>query len=163
MPDEIEIRSPTMDDGAAMWRLAAAAGELDVNSSYAYLLWCRDFSATSVVAVAPDGTGLAGFITGYMRPDDPSVLLVWQVAVSPEHRRKGIAAAMLDEMVAVSARHGGTHLETTVTPGNVPSRTMFAALAERHSARSIESELMVSGHFPDEHEPERLIRIGPFR
>ena len=69
----------------------------------------------------------------------------------------------LDEMVAVSARHGGTHLETTVTPGNVPSRTMFAALAERHSAQSLESELMVSGHFPDAHEPERLIRMGPFR
>lgn len=163
MTSEILIRPPTIDDGAAMWRLACAAGELDVNSSYAYVLWCRDFASTSVVADPGTGGGLAGFITGYRRPEDPSVLMVWQVAVSGDYRRRGVAASMLDEMVGVLGRFGGSFIETTVTPDNAPSRAMFAAFAKRHGAALNDSELFGSAHFPDAHEPEHLIRIGIFR
>lgn len=31
-----------------MWAIAAASRVLDVNSRYAYVLWCRDFAATSI-------------------------------------------------------------------------------------------------------------------
>lgn len=33
-----------------MWRIARDSGVLDLNSSYAYLLWCTDFPSTSAVA-----------------------------------------------------------------------------------------------------------------
>lgn len=162
MAEQIAIRPPTRADGAAMWRLAGRAGGLDVNSSYAYLLWCRDFAATTVVAVDPGSDELAGFVSGYRRPDEQSVLLVWQVAVDPGHRRIGLGSRMLDAIVGVLRDLGGSHIETTVTPGNEASRAMFGALANRHGTGLSESELFGADDFPDDHEPELLLRIGPF-
>jgi L-2,4-diaminobutyric acid acetyltransferase len=143
-----------------MWRLAAATGELDLNSSYAYLLWCRDFSATSVVArPANEPVGpVIGFVTGYLRPDVEHVLVIWQVAVDPAHRRRGVAGAMLDALAPLAPT-----LETTVTPGNRRSREMFQAFARRQGAVVTETTLFEVSDFPDAHEPEELLRIGTLR
>jgi L-2,4-diaminobutyric acid acetyltransferase len=62
----IFIAEPVLADGPHLWRLARDSRVLDLNSSYAYLLWCRDFAATSVVAKV-DGN-VVGFVTGYVRP-----------------------------------------------------------------------------------------------
>lgn len=50
--DEAGVRldTPRIEDGAAIWRIARDSGSLDLNSSYSYLLWCRDFADTTVVA-----------------------------------------------------------------------------------------------------------------
>jgi diaminobutyrate acetyltransferase len=154
------LRSPTVDDGAALWRLARAVGKLDVNSSYAYLLWCRDFAATSVIALSQDEP--AGFVTGYRRPDEPEILLVWQVGVSPDHQRLGLAAAMLDHLLVQHLAAGGRWVETTVTSDNLASLTLFRRFAERHGTEVDEHPLFEPSQFPDPHEAEHLLRIGPF-
>ena len=79
-----------------MWRMARDSRVLDLNASYAYLLWCRDFAGTSIVATV-DGRQV-GFVTGYLRPEHPDVLMVWQVAVDAEHRGRGLAGRMLHEL-----------------------------------------------------------------
>lgn len=53
---------PYRADAAAMWRRVRDARDLDTNCPYSYLLWCRDFAATSVVA--RDGATLCGFVSG---------------------------------------------------------------------------------------------------
>jgi L-2,4-diaminobutyric acid acetyltransferase len=152
------LQRPSVRDAAAMWRLVSAVPELDRNSSYAYLLWCRDFAATSVVARPPGEPHgpLVGFVTGYLRPDVDDVLVIWQVAVDPAHRRLGAASAMLDALVPLAST-----IETTVTPTNQASRGMFDALARRHGATLTETTLFEASDFPDEHEAEVLLRIGP--
>ena len=65
-PDAVLFRSPQIDDGVRLWEIARDSKVLDLNSSYAYLLWCRDFSATSIVAEV-DGR-VVGFVSGYTRP-----------------------------------------------------------------------------------------------
>ncbi|WP_223277849.1 GNAT family N-acetyltransferase [Janibacter sp. YB324] len=85
------LRRPTLEDGGAMWRVARDSQTLDLNSSYAYLLWARDFAATSVVAER-DGA-VVGFVSGYVRPDSPGTLMVWQVAVDADQRGHGLAGA----------------------------------------------------------------------
>ena len=92
----VQLRKPGLDDGAAMWRLARDSGNLDLNSSYAYLLWAYDFASTSVIASVDDQP--AGFVSGYRRPEDPHTLMVWQVAVDESHRGRGIARTMLDHL-----------------------------------------------------------------
>src|ERR1700709_225784 len=84
------IDSPRVEDGAAIWRIARDSEVLDLNSSYSYLLWCRDFAATSVVARDTEGSPIA-FVTGYVRPERPEALVVWQVAVDSDHRGRGLA------------------------------------------------------------------------
>ncbi|MET7475339.1 diaminobutyrate acetyltransferase [Streptomyces sp. NPDC005648] len=159
---ELRIDRPSVTDGAALWRIARDSKVLDLNSSYSYLLWCRDFATTSVVA--RDGRGEAvGFVTGYVRPERPRTLLVWQVAVDDAHRGRGLAAALLDDVVVrSSAEHRITALETTITPGNTASERLFTSFAERHGA-DVEREVLFDADlFPDgPHDPEVLYRIGP--
>src|SRR5699024_502549 len=53
--DSLEtLRAPTLDDGADVWTLIKETGVLDLNSSYSYLMWCTNFSDTSVVIETDD-------------------------------------------------------------------------------------------------------------
>ncbi|MGC3000531.1 diaminobutyrate acetyltransferase [Streptomyces sp. G35A] len=159
---DLHIDRPTVADGAVLWRIARDSKVLDLNSSYSYLLWCRDFAATSAVARDERGEPI-GFVTGYLRPDSPRTLLVWQVAVDGAHRGRGLAAALLDGLVVrITAEHGVTAVETTITPGNTASERLFTAFAERHGAPLEREVLFGAGQFPDgPHDPEVLYRIGP--
>ena len=159
---DLQINRPEVADGAALWRMARDSKVLDLNSSYSYLLWCRDFAATSAVARDEHGEPV-GFVTGYVRPDRPDTLLVWQVAVDETHRGRGLAAALLDGLVArTTAEQGLTRLETTISPGNTASERLFTSFAERHGARLEREVLFDTGAFPDgPHDPEVLYRIGP--
>ncbi|MBL1086402.1 diaminobutyrate acetyltransferase [Streptomyces actinomycinicus] len=161
-PADLLIERPATTDGAALWRLARDSKTLDLNSSYSYLLWCRDFAGTSAVARGADGEPV-GFVTGYVRPDRPHTLLVWQVAVDSAHRGHGIAAALLDELTArLTAERGITEVETTITPGNTASERLFTSFAARHGARVEREVLFGADLFPDgPHDPEVLFRIGP--
>ncbi|HET9874515.1 MAG TPA: diaminobutyrate acetyltransferase [Mycobacterium sp.] len=155
------IRTPTVADGPALWQMAKDSVALDVNSHYAYLLWCRDFAATSVIAEVDRCP--AGFITGYRRPEQPATLMVWQVAVDATHRGAGIAGRMLDHLAAQLLPDGVTHLETSITPDNEASQRLFIAFARRWDASLQRSELFGAGLFPDAHLGEELFRIGPLR
>ncbi|MFF4491903.1 diaminobutyrate acetyltransferase [Streptomyces sp. NPDC001544] len=159
---DLLIDRPAVADGAALWRIAKDSETLDLNSSYSYLLWCRDFAGTSAVARGADGSPI-GFLTGYVRPEQPHTLLVWQVAVDAAHRGRGIAAALLESLAArLGAERGISWVETTITPDNAASERLFTSFAERHGATVSREVLFDSGLFPDgPHESEVLYRIGP--
>ncbi len=151
------IDRPSKGDGAAIWRIARDSGKLDLNSSYAYLLWCHDFADTSAVARV-DGE-VVGFVIGYRRPVAQDTVVVWQVAVAASQRGKGTAAALLDDLVR---RTGVKHIETTVTPDNDASNALFSSLAQRWGAEMSVAGEFAASEFPDEHEAEVMFRIGPF-
>lgn len=152
----LRLDRPSPVDGGALWRLARGTGVLDVNSSYAYLLWTRDFAATSVVA--RHHGDVVGFVSGYTRPDAPDTLFVWQVGVDERHRGRGVARAMLDDLVA----RGPRFLETTVTATNEASIRLFGALARDHGVPHAREPLFTADLFPDLHEAEELHRLGPW-
>ncbi|MEU8590617.1 diaminobutyrate acetyltransferase [Streptomyces sp. NPDC048664] len=163
MPEGLRIDRPDVADGAALWRIAKDSRTLDLNSSYSYLLWCRDFADTTVV-VRDDSDGRpVGFVTAYLRPDRPRTLLVWQVAVDSAYRGQGLAARLLDGLTErVVRQHGVNGIETTITPGNTASERLFLSYARRHGATVDREVLFETGQFPDgPHDPEVLYRIGP--
>jgi L-2,4-diaminobutyric acid acetyltransferase len=157
------IESPTKADGAALWRIARDSQKLDLNSPYAYLLWCHDFAESSVVARA-EGKAV-GFVIAYRKPAAPDTALVWQVAVDASQRGKGLAGALLDELFTKLVGEGVRYLETTVTPDNEASIALFGSFAKRWNASMESAELFSAQDFPDDgegaHEPEDLYRIGP--
>src|SRR5262245_13397633 len=154
---EREIDRPSSQDGAAIWRIARDSGKLDLNSSYAYLLWCHDFADTS--AVARVGDDVVGFVIGYRRPSAPDTVVVWQIAVAAGQRGKGTAAALLDALVRTTAVR---QVETTITPDNEPSNKLFHSRADRWGAQMRVAGEFAAREFPDDHETEVLYRIGPF-
>ncbi|MDT0306774.1 diaminobutyrate acetyltransferase [Streptomyces sp. DSM 44917] len=163
MPEGLSLEEPRTDDGAALWRIARDSRVLDLNSSYSYLLWCRDHAGTSIVARDASG-GPVGFITGYLRPEAPRTLLVWQVAVDHGQRGRGLAAAMLATLAGRAGRALGVNvIETTITPDNAASERLFTAFAARHGAPVEREVLFGADAFPESgHQPEVLYRIGPF-
>lgn len=154
-----DLSCPTTADGPLMWELARDAGSLDVNSRYAYLLWGRDFAATSVVARS--GDRLAGFMTAYRRPDAPDTLFVWQVAVGPDFRRRGLASRMLDHLVEPLRSEGVRFVESTVTPDNKASMHLFESFAKANGADLTRDVLFSEHELGSDHGPEVLHRIGP--
>lgn len=157
----LHITAPELSHGGQIWQIAKDSGELDLNSSYMYLLFARDFSASSRVVL--DGTSVVAFVLAYRRAEDPGCLFVWQVAVSPQHQGAGLARGMLDDLIVSSGESEQPILsvETTVTEGNIPSRRLFQRLAERWGATLHTCTLFDESHFPDQHEAELLHVIGP--
>ena len=161
---DVTIDEPTAADGPALWRLARDSGVLDVNSSYAYLLWCRDFAATSTVARI-DGT-IVGFVTGFLRPAAPDTVMIWQVAVDAKQRGQNLGGRMLRAIVDRLSAQGVRWLQTTISPSNEASIRLFTALARDRGTEIERRELFAPEDFPaDEpggHEAEDLYVIGPF-
>ncbi len=153
------IEKPSAGDGSALWRIARDSGKLDLNSSYAYLLWCRDFADTS--AVVRVGGEVVGFVIGFIRPADPATVVVWQIAVDAGQRGRGFAGKLLDHLVERLADHGVRYVETTITPDNTASIALFDALARRWGAVREATALFAEDAFPDDHDREDLHRIGP--
>lgn len=166
------FRAPTTADGIRLWEIARDSKVLDVNSSYAYVLWCRDFTRTSAVCEV-DGT-VAGFVTGYLRPDQPDTLFVWQVAVDEDFRGQGIALGMLAWLFEQATQRGATHLETTISPSNTASQALFRSLARQRNTDIIrqplfdpsdftppaESSAGTGGNNSTTHEAEDLYTVG---
>ncbi|WP_159941529.1 MULTISPECIES: diaminobutyrate acetyltransferase [unclassified Nocardiopsis] len=158
----MHLSHPSLEDGPHMWRLAGRNG-MDVNSPYAYALWCRDFAETSVVARDDEGR-VAAYVTGYVRPDSPDTYFLWQVAVDSAFRGQRLARRMLDFIGDRIVERGLRYLEATVTADNTASRALFASFARDRGAEAVWSPLFGGEHFPEgdtPHDPEDLVRIGP--
>jgi diaminobutyrate-2-oxoglutarate transaminase len=159
--DDVVIRRPLPEDGAALWELVEELGGLDLNSPYAYLLVARHLASTS--AVAELNGELVGFVSGYRPPIHDDVLFVWQVGVSPKARGRGLARRMILDILERDEARGVRWIESTVTADNLPSQRLFRSIA-----RDLDTEIAVSPYFPRELFPEdqpgtseELHRIGP--
>ncbi|GAB6097462.1 diaminobutyrate acetyltransferase [Desulfatiferula olefinivorans] len=159
--ETIIFRHPTAEDGRFMHDLAIRSRTLDVNSCYHYLIMGRHFSQTSMAAES--GGRIVGFVTGYIPPEAPDTLFIWQVAVDGECRGKGIALAMLETLTRALSGRRLSYLDTTITADNAASIALFTALARTVGAPYAFNDTFFSeGLFGKSgHAPETLFRIGP--
>lgn len=161
MTDGIVIRAPAVSDGAEIWRIVKESGTLDLNSAYLYLLLCKDFSETCVVA--EQNGRLVGFVTGYRPPQHKEVIFLWQVGVDLACRGQGLGKRMVKAFLRSEGARGAAHLETTISPSNQASQALFRGIARELGAGVEVTPCFVATDFPTgkEHEAEELYRIGP--
>jgi len=158
MMRQIEYRHPVLNDGLSLFNLVKASPPLDLNSVYYYYILCRDFSDTCVVA--ENNQQITGFISAYRKPREPSCLFVWQVAVTKESRGRQLASNMLEWLVDSMACNDMCVLETTITPSNHASLSLFKRFAEKRQANSHTSTFLDISQFGGQaHEAEVLFRI----
>ncbi len=155
------FRVPSAADGMPVWELVKRCPPLDPNSVYCNLLQCSHFSATSV-AVDLDGE-LVGFISGYLLPERPNTLFVWQVAVGEAARGQGLARRMVEHILSREVCRDVRYVETTITEDNRASWALFESVArnlkaEMNSCVVFDKQM----HFHGEHDSELLVKIGPF-
>jgi len=158
---DIQLRTPRLEDGKAVYDLIRNSPPLDVNSAYNYFLLCSHFAETCVVGES--GGRIVSFLSAYRLPNAPEHLFIWQVAVDSSMRGKRMAGRMLDELLSRPSCDGVKYLETTVSPSNMASKRVFEKFAEAHDAAWHEEVFLTREHFGgDDHEEEILFRIGPF-
>lgn len=157
----LSLRHPTVADGVKVWELVRDCGVLDANSCYAYLLICRDFAATSLVATSKDRDDrVLAFVAGYRPPERPESLFVWQIGVSPAARKQGVAKRLLRGLLASEAGQEVEYLEATIAPSNSASRRLFHSIAAELGRDLVVTEGFTEAHFGGTgHEPEETVRI----
>lgn len=155
------IRKPGLNDGKSIYRLASTSKPLDLNSLYSYFLICTHFDQTSAVTIIDDE--LIGYVSAYLHPRHKNTLFIWQVAVNPKYRGKGLATNMLNHIIKRTDLNI-KYLEATVTPSNNKSQQLFKKFAEQLEANYDEEEFLGNDLFSEyNHEKENLIKIGPIK
>lgn len=152
------FREPTAADGQRMWEIARDSGVLDLNSSYAYVLWGAEFAGSSVV-VESEGR-VVGFVTGFLRPSEPDSIFVWQVGVDADQRGRGLAARMLHALLDRLAERGVVRLRTTISPDNEASQRTFGAVARDRGMTLSREDYLAADLMGEGHEPEDLYTIA---
>ena len=153
-----------MADGSRIHQIAADSKVLDTNTPYAYVLWCHDFAETSVIAEI--GGETVGFVTGYLRPTDPTVVMVWQIAVDEQARGRRVAAGLLHALFDAVAPRGAHTLQTTISPDNEASQRLFSSVARARGLTFTRDPLFEASDFtigdaPADHQPEDLYTLAP--
>jgi ribosomal protein S18 acetylase RimI-like enzyme len=90
-------------------------------------LWLQHFTGTSWIAEMPDGM-LAGFLIGFVSPDDPSVGYVHMVATSPNQRRRGLGRALYRRFCDDVAARGVREVRAITWAGNRASIAFHTAI-----------------------------------
>ncbi|QDT29200.1 diaminobutyrate acetyltransferase [Gimesia panareensis] len=160
--NQLIFREPRVEDALAISRLIKRCPPLDVNSTYATLLLCRDFSDTCV-AVEQDSEILA-FLSAYRPPHREKTIFIWQAAVDSRLRSQGIGSRMLDDLLSRESLADVNYLETTITPSNQSSQKLFRKLAKRLNTECRSNKGFSADLFGEveEHEAEDLYQLGPF-
>ena len=156
------IRKPNPDDGWGIYELVKSCPPLDVNSAYAYLLLATQFRDTCAVATNEEGE-IVGFVSGYVKSNAPDTYFLWQVAVGEKARGTGLARRLVEAVMSRPEIAEVRHLETTITPDNAASWGLFTRLADRWQAPLNSREYFSTDQLGGEHDPENLVRIGPFQ
>lgn len=155
---KLNIRPPSLNDGAAIARLVNQSQTLDVNSTYLYFLLADHFASTC--AVAEFGDEVVGFVTAYRLPDQPDVLFVWQIAIAANMQGKGLALALLESFTQRNWFAGIKAVQCTISPSNKASNALFAKWA-RHLGADVHIEpYLTTQHLGSGHEAEPLVVLN---
>jgi len=159
---DLILRRPTPEDGVAVNDLVEQCKPLDENSVYCNLLQCSHFRETS--ALAELGGDVAGFVSGYVVPQQDDSLFVWQVAVAPEARGLSLAKRMVFDILRRPSAKGIRNIKTTITPDNSASHGVFNSIA-RELGADIQRDVLFEKeqHFDGQQKTEMLWHIGPFK
>lgn len=90
-------------------------------------LWLQHFTGTSWLAETADGR-LAGFLVGFLSPDQADVAYCRMIATNPNHRHRGLGRALYERFFADARADGRRAVRAVTWPGNRASIAFHRAL-----------------------------------
>ncbi|MBA5684410.1 diaminobutyrate acetyltransferase [Photobacterium damselae subsp. damselae] len=152
------FREPQITDGDNIYNLIKNCPPLDLNSSYCNFLQSTHFSKTCVIAENNDD--VSGFISAYIKPDQPNILFIWQIAVAPRYRGNGLAIKMIEHLLNRKELFDIDMIETTITKENQASWSLFKKLdVSKKNEGKVSTFIDGIKHFKGKHETEYLYQI----
>jgi ribosomal protein S18 acetylase RimI-like enzyme len=90
-------------------------------------LWLQHFTGTSWLAESDDGR-LAGFLIGFLSPDQPEVAYCHLIATNPNLRRRGLGRALYEHFFEDATARGRRTVTAITWPANHGSIAFHRAL-----------------------------------
>lgn len=118
---------------------------------YQYWILCKYHSKTSFVYI--EANKIIGFI-GCLQSSECNSVFIWQICVDENHRNKGIAKKLLNELTSVMKEMDISTIDLTITDGNESSRKLFSQFA-----KSISSELILEESVEIYEDKENVYKI----
>lgn len=91
-----------------------------------YWLYAHLFASSCPVAL--DDNQLAGAVIAFRSQQDPNDVYIQDVITHPNHRRQGIATALLDALRSQATQWNCTRLYLTSEPDNLTAHSTWTAL-----------------------------------
>lgn len=157
--NKIHFRTPTVEDGPAVWQLVQATGTLEVNTAYFYLIFCDEFQNSCLVA--EQAGQIVGVVLGFRRPKSIDTLFCWQVGVLPMARGQGLANKMLKAWLGLAGNNTVTRVQASVATDNEASDRLFRAFARDLGAQCTVTPWLTLPLLPIGHSVEPLYDISP--
>jgi ribosomal protein S18 acetylase RimI-like enzyme len=128
----VEIKVLTGADAALLQRVADEVFDNPVDPKLT-----AEFLADPrhALCVAVDDGTIVGFASGvrYVHPDKPSEFWINEVAVAPPHQRRGLAKAIVVELLAFAKSEGCGEAWVLTDEDNGPARALYAAAGGEES------------------------------
>lgn len=151
---------PKAKDGNDMWKLVKGNEDLDLNSSYSYFLVSKLFSDRCIIVKdTSNGNKIVGFIMGFVFAEEPETYFIWQISVVKEYRKQGIGKELIERVLQTN--EDVKYIKGTVSQDNESYHKVLNAIAEKYNTWMSKKASFSDDQFPEGHEDEDLILIGP--
>jgi len=157
--NKIHFRTPSVEDGPAVWQLVQAAGTLEVNTAYFYLIFCEEFQNSCLVA--EQAGQMVGVVLGFRRPKSIETLFCWQIGILPSARGQGLAKQMLNAWLRLAGNESVTRVQASVAEDNDASDRLFRAFARDLGVQCTVTPWLTPQLLPSGHSAEPLYDISP--
>lgn len=140
-PTSFAVRALTQHDIEPFRELLAVMGRaFDEMNTYtsaqpgaAYL--AKLLSGDHFIALAAlDGGAVIGGLVAYELPkfeQARSEIYIYDLAVASDHRRKGVATALIDELRAIAGKRGAYVIYVQADPSDLPAIALYSKLGAR--------------------------------
>ncbi len=121
------IRTINEKDLPEIRRFVRDCGSLGIHTLYSY--WVLQEHFTPLCLVGEIEGAPAGLVTGIKSLSRENTAFLWQIAVHPAHRGKGLGRQLISAFAAEAKARGLRTIEFSIAPGNRASKACFQSCA----------------------------------
>jgi GNAT superfamily N-acetyltransferase len=149
---DLRFRRPTEEDHPALVTVVDEWWGGRRMQPFFQRVWFQHFSSTSWLAERPDGRP-AGFLVGFISPDEPTVGYVKLIATNPNLRRRGLGRELYERFITDVAGRAVREVRAITWPGNRVSVGFHLAMGFRPVDGPGTQNLYGTPAFPDYDAP----------
>lgn len=121
---DLTIRNVDENEFMDIRRFVAKIGGLENYPAHFYRIMLRYFGDTCFVTEDIDHN-IIGFVLGMQSQRHKNTYFLWQIGVNPDYQGQGIGSLLLRMVENQIQQLGGSRIEVTIDPKNIPSRKLF--------------------------------------